>query len=84
MLAIKRSGMIFPVLEARKTHTDTSFTAEDFPAPSRILTVYGCDWSPDGTRFVLGYSNSPYITIYNATTNPYTPISNLISFSATP
>lgn len=37
---------------------------------------YSCAFSPDGTRLAVSHLNSPYITVYDTTTTPYTKLAN--------
>jgi len=36
----------------------------------------GCAFNHDGTRLAVAHNSSPYITIYDTTTTPYTKLSN--------
>ena len=46
------------------------------PSTLPASTVYGCQYSPDGSRLAMAHNTSPFITIYDTSTSPYTKITN--------
>ena len=48
------------------------------PDPTTLPTGigYGCAFNHDGTRLAVAHYSSPYITIYDTTTTPYTKLQN--------
>ena len=46
------------------------------PSTLPIGTGYSCAYNNDSTRLAVGHASSPFITIYDTTTTPYTKLAN--------
>ena len=46
------------------------------PNPLPAGNGKGCAFSPNGTRFAIAHETTPYISIYDTTTIPYTKLTN--------
>ena len=57
---------------------DTEFTEDEADLPDTLPngTGQGAAFNPDGTRCVIAHYYSPYMTIYDTTTSPWTKLSN--------
>ena len=60
----------------RVTAGTTGIYVETNPTTLPPSTGRGCAFNHDGTRLAVAHSSSPYITIYDTTTTPYTKLSN--------
>ncbi len=60
----------------RVTAGTTGIYVETTPTTLPAGNGYGCAFNHDGTRLAVAHNSSPYITIYDTTTTPYTKLSN--------
>jgi hypothetical protein len=60
----------------RVTAGTTGIYVETSPTTLPASTGRGCAFNHDGTRLAVAHDSSPYITIYDTTTTPYTKLSN--------
>ena len=60
----------------RVTAGTTGIYVETNPTTLPARDGYGCAFNHDGTRLAVAHRSSPYITIYDTTTTPYTKLSN--------
>ena len=60
----------------RVTAGTTGIYVETSPTTLPASTGRGCAFNHNGTRLAVAHSSSPYITIYDTTTTPYTKLSN--------
>ena len=60
----------------RVTAGTTGISVETTPTTLPAGTGYGCAFNHDGTRLAVAHYKSPYITIYDTTTTPYTKLSD--------
>ena len=60
----------------RVTAGTTGIYVESTPTTLPASYGYGCAFNHDGTRLAVAHGSSPYITIYDTTTTPYTKLSN--------
>ncbi|MDR6887882.1 MULTISPECIES: hypothetical protein [Variovorax] len=64
--AIGGSGSPFLYVFRRSDHSLVSVSA------TGLGSIYGIDFSPDGTKMVVTHGNTPYIRMYNTSTWAYT------------
>ena len=60
----------------RVTAGTTGISVETTPTTLPPNYAYGCAFNHNGTRLAVAHGSSPYITIYDTTTTPYTKLSN--------
>ena len=60
----------------RVTAGTTGIYVETTPTTLPAGRAYGCAFNHNGTRLAVAHDSSPYITIYDTTTTPYTKLSN--------
>ncbi len=60
----------------RVTAGTTGISVETTPTTLPAGDGRGCAFNHNGTRLAVAHSSSPYITIYDTTTTPYTKLSN--------
>lgn len=60
----------------RVTAGTTGIYVETSPTTLPANTGRGCAFNHNGTRLAVAHDSSPYITIYDTTTTPYTKLSN--------
>ena len=60
----------------RVTAGTTGIYVETTPTTLPTDSAYGCAFNHNGTRLAVAHGSSPYITIYDTTTTPYTKLSS--------
>jgi surface protein len=60
----------------RVTAGTTGIYVETTPTTLPASSAYRCAFNHNGTRLAVTHNSSPYITIYDTTTTPYTKLSN--------
>ncbi len=60
----------------RVTAGTTGIYVETNPTTRPTGNAFGCAFNHNGTRLAVAHYSSPYITIYDTTTTPYTKLSN--------